>query len=82
MTQSVWTHRASDPSGRNASVRRRAQTLRKPVIRVETDSVMPSGTGCRIPSSAARTTQARPRDVYHSRSKPSCSLWIQATSWA
>ena len=60
MTQSVWHHSASVPSGRRASVRRRAQTLRKPVIAVEIESVAPSETGARMPSSAARTTQREP----------------------
>ena len=50
MTQSVWPQNASVPSSSRASVRRRAQTLRKPVMAVETDRVVPSVTGTRIPS--------------------------------
>ena len=82
ITQSVCAQNASVPSASRPSVRRRAQTLRNPVTVVETSSVVPSGTGRRIASSAARTTQVRPRAAYQSRSKPRRSEWIQATSCA
>ena len=81
MTQSVCAQSASVPSSSRASVRRRAHTLRNPVMAVEIESVAPSETGVMMPSSAARTTHARPRSAYQGRSNPSRSLWIHATSW-
>ena len=71
ITQSVWPQSASVPSARRPSVRRRAQTRRKPMTSVRSVIVSPSGSGARIASSAARTTQARLRSAYQSRVKPS-----------
>ena len=82
MTQSVWAQNASVPSARRPSVRRRAQTLRKPSTVVDTSSVVPSGTARSTTTLAARTSQVRPRAAYQSRSNPSRSEWIQATSCA
>ncbi len=82
ITQSVWAQKASVPSARRPSVRRRAQTLRKPATVVETSIVVPSGIARTSATSAARTSQVRPRAAYQSRSKPRRSEWIQATSCA
>ena len=63
-------------------MRRRAQTLRNPVTPVVSSTTCPSASGSRIASSAARTTQVRPRSAYQARSKPIRSEWTQATSCA
>ena len=73
MTQSVWPQSASVPSSSRPSVRRRAQTRRNPITCVESVMTSPSGSGARITSSAARTTQARFRSAYQARVKPSRS---------
>ena len=82
ITQSVWPHATSRPDSSRPSVRRRAHTLRKPVTAVDRAIVVPSGIGASTASSIARTTQARFREAYQSRPKPSRSEWIHARSWA
>jgi len=66
----MWTHEASVPSASWNSVRRRAQTRRKPTTTVVPTSSAPTLIGATTATSAARTNQTMPRSAYHDRSNP------------
>jgi hypothetical protein len=73
-TQSVTATAATRSlAGWRNSLRRRAQTRRKPITSVDAVSSAPYTTASTISSSTLRTSQVSPREPYQSRPKPALS---------